>query len=78
MCQFYHHHFDKVGERVSVPITDFYHPNKKTRPGLACGQKTFNMSYIRLILMSKSFRADAREYHKIFMEECIKERQKKI
>lgn len=78
MSQFYHHHFDHLATPANIPITEFYHPNKKTRPGLASGFKTFNLSYIRRILKSKSFRADVREYHRIFLQECMKERLKKI
>ena len=78
MCQFYHHHFDQISEMQKIPLTDFYHPNKKTRPGLVCGQKTFNLSYVRLVLKSKSFKADAREYHKIFVQDCMKDRDKKV
>eukprot|EP00919_Chromeraceae_sp_WS-2016_P004612 GHVR01010930.1.p2 GENE.GHVR01010930.1~~GHVR01010930.1.p2 ORF type:complete len:116 (+),score=5.92 GHVR01010930.1:1577-1924(+) len=42
------------------------------------GQKTFNLSYIQLILESKSFRKISKDYHKTFKDECLAERKKKI
>ena len=33
---------------------------------------------MRLVLKSKSFKADAREYHKIFVQDCMKDRDKKV
>ena len=59
MSQFYHHHFDEVTQNNGLSITNFYHPNKKTRPGLEVGHKTFNLAYVRLLLKSKTFRVDA-------------------
>jgi hypothetical protein len=55
MSQFYHYHFDKVATSYGIPIINFYHPDKKTKPGLKTGQKSFNLVYIKLILKSKSF-----------------------
>lgn len=66
MSLFYHHHFDKVSQETSTPITSFYHPDKQTKPGLKIGQKTFNLSYVRTLLKSKSFRMDVKEFHHIF------------
>lgn len=78
MSQFYHHYFDKVATSMKIPIINFYHPDKKTRPGFKSAQKSFNSSYIRLLLKSTSFKAIAIEYHKKFVNECLKEREKKI
>ena len=52
MSQFYHHYFDKVATAMGIPLINFYHPDKKTRPGYRCGQKSFNSTYIRLLLRS--------------------------
>lgn len=60
MSQFYHHHFDQVCQEAGTPLASFYHPDKNTKPGLVVGQKTFNLSYIRTLLKSKSFRIDVR------------------
>lgn len=72
MSSFYHHHFDEVVERKGLPITTFYHPDKKTKPGLAIVHKTFNTKYVKHLLLSKSFRNDVKDYHCIFREECQK------
>lgn len=61
-----------------MPITDFYHPERKTKPGLRLGCKTFNAKYIKLLLKSKTFKNDIKDYHSLFFDECIKERAKKI
>jgi hypothetical protein len=74
MSQFYHHHFDTVAQKEGLPITSFYHPDKKTKPGLKVSFKTFNINYIRLLLRSKSFRGIVKHYHKVFPDECLKER----
>lgn len=58
MSRFYHHHFDKTAKEEKIPITSFYHPNRKTKPGLAIGYRTFNYRYIKLLLKSSSFRED--------------------
>lgn len=58
MSQFYHHHFDEICTKLSIPITSFYHPNKKTKPGLHIGYKSFNSKYIKLLLRSSSFKKD--------------------
>ncbi len=58
MSHFYHYHFDTVSANEGIPITQFYHPNKKTKPGLATGQKTFNAKYVKLLLKSKTFLED--------------------
>ena len=41
---------------MGIPIINFYHPDKKTRPGFKSGQKSFNASYIRLLLKSIDFK----------------------
>ncbi len=56
MSQFYHHHFDAVKAALKIPLVNFYHPEKKTKPGLTTGQKSFNSSYVKIILKSVSFR----------------------
>jgi hypothetical protein len=56
MSNFYHHHFDKISQKLNIPLVNFYHPDKKTKPGLKIGQKSFNKSYIKLLLRSDSFR----------------------
>ena len=78
MSYFYHHYFDKASKSQNIPITSFYHPDKKTRPGFQIGFKTFNITYIRLLLKSKVFRNVIKEYHHYFIDECLKERQKKL
>lgn len=75
---FYHHHFDEIATSQRIPITMFYHPNRKTRPGLQIGFKTFNAKYINILLKSKSFMHDVKEYHALFLQDCTKERQKKL
>lgn len=42
MSHFYHHHFDSVASKLKTPLVDFYHPDKKTKPGLKTGKKSFN------------------------------------
>ncbi len=78
MSQFYHHHFDSVADSLKIPLVNFYHPDKKTKPGLSTGQKSFNSSYVKTILKSLSFRKVCIEYHEKFKEDCKKERNKKI
>ena len=78
MSQFYHHHFDPVIKALNIPLTNFYHPDKKTKPGLTTGQKSFNSSYIKMILKSLSFRKICIEYHAKFKQDCRQERNKKI
>lgn len=68
MSQLYHHYFDKVSKTENIPITSFYHPDKKTKPGLQLGFKTFNITYIRLLLKSQSFRQSLKHYHKFFLD----------
>ncbi len=63
MSQFYHHHFDIVANTLKIPLINFYHPDKKTKPGLSTGQKSFNSSYVKMILKSLSFRKMCMEYH---------------
>ena len=67
MSQFYHFHFDTVAKAMKIPITTFYHPNKKTRPGLTGVHKTFNTKYVHDLMLSKSFLNDVKEYHNIFI-----------
>ncbi len=57
MSHFYHYHFDCIARQYNVPLINFYHPDKKTKPGLYVGQKSFNSTYIKLILKSKTFRS---------------------
>jgi hypothetical protein len=66
MSKFYHYHFDKISQKLGVPITNFYHPDKKTKPGLKIGQKSFNSNYIRLLLKSDTFKIVSKEYHQKF------------
>jgi hypothetical protein len=72
MSHFYHNHFDLVCKTEGFSITHFYHPNKKTKPGLTLDHKTFNNKYIKLLFKSKTFLEDIREYHKIFIDDCLK------
>lgn len=62
MSGFYHFHFESAAQKMNVPLINFYHPDKKTRPGLKVGQKSFNRCYVRLLLRSESFRAVSRAY----------------
>ena len=78
MSSFYHFYFGSTAEKMNIPLLNFYHPNKKTRPGLKVGQKSFNKSYIRLLLRSETFREVSRLYRGKFVSECIKERNEKI
>ena len=78
MSGFYHHHFEGVATRIGVPLVNFYHPDRKTRPGLKIGQKSFNQAYIRLILTSPSFRAVSRAYLARFKVELNDERRAKV
>ena len=68
MAQFYHNYFDKTSKRCNLPITSFYHPDKKTKPGLQVGFRTFNITYIRLLLKSQEFREVIKVYHKFFLD----------
>lgn len=52
MSSFYHFYFGPIAQTMNIPLVNFYHPDKKTRPGLKVGQKSFNRSYIRLLLRS--------------------------
>jgi len=63
---------------MNVPLVNFYHPDRKTKPGLKVGQKSFNKAFIRLLLRSESFRAASRIYRQRFREECAHERKNKI
>ena len=56
---------------MNVPLVNFYHPDKKTRPGLRVGQKSFNKSYVRLLLKSEVFRDVSRAYRKRFYDDCL-------
>lgn len=78
MSQFYHHHFDDAAKSFKIPLVNFYHPEKKTKPGLSIGQKSFNSSYIKTILKSNTFRKVCLEYHAKFKQDCKAERNKKI
>jgi hypothetical protein len=78
MSNFYHHHFETIATKMGVPLVNFYHPDKKTKPGLRTGQKSFNLSYIKLLLKSDSFREVIKNYHKKFRQECLAERRLKI
>ena len=78
MSCFYHHYFGSIAEKMNVPLVNFYHPDKKTRPGLRVGQKSFNQSYVRLLLKSDIFRDVSRTYRGRFKEECVAERRKKV
>jgi len=53
---FYRHHFGELAERLGLSLLHFYHPNKQLKTGIRCGPKTFNYTYVRLILRSQSFR----------------------
>jgi len=63
---------------MNVPLVNFYHPDKKTRPGLTIGQKSFNRAYIRLLLRSEVFREVSRDYRQRFYQECLTERRTKL
>jgi len=63
---------------MNIPLVNFYHPDRKTKPGLRVGQKSFNKSYIKLLLRSDSFREISKQYRLKFMDESIKERTQKI
>jgi hypothetical protein len=63
---------------MNVPLVNFYHPDKKTRPGLKVGQKSFNRGYIRLLLRSEPFREVSARYCTRFEQECRAERHAKI
>lgn len=71
MSSFYHHYFEVTAQKMNIPLVNFYHPDKKTKPGLITGQKSFNLSYIKLLLKSDSFREVSRSYHKHFKDDCI-------
>lgn len=78
MSSFYHHHFERIAQSMSIPLVNFYHPDKKTKPGLRTGQKSFNLAYIKLLLRSDSFREVSRSYYRHFKAECLAERKTKI
>lgn len=78
MSGFYHHHFGKVAKQMGVPIVNFYHPDRKTKPGLRVGQKSFNKSFIKLLLRSDSFRQTSQTYCLRFRQDCIDERRVKL
>ena len=78
MSCFYHHYFGATADTMNVPLLNFYHPDKKTRPGLRVGQKSFNRGYIRLLLRSQPFREASQLYRARFEEECFVERQAKV
>ena len=78
MSGFYHHYFGTTAQKMNVPLVNFYHPDKKTRPGLRVGQKSFNRAYVRLLLRSDVFRQVSLAYRNRFYQECINERQKKV
>jgi hypothetical protein len=78
MSAFYHHHFETIAQKMNVPLVNFYHPDKKTKPGLRTGQKSFNLAYIKLLLRSNSFREVSKAYYQQFKSECIAERKIKI
>ena len=71
MSGFYHHYFGTTAQHMNVPLVNFYHPDKKTRPGLRVGQKSFNKSYVRLLLKSEVFRDVSRAYRKRFYDDCL-------
>jgi|JI61114C2RNA_FD_contig_123_12237_length_1026_multi_2_in_1_out_0_2 hypothetical protein len=75
---FYRHHFGELAERLGVSLQHFYHPNKQVKKGTRSGPKTFNCTYVRLILRSASFREVTRGYLEQFMKDNLKERRKKI
>jgi hypothetical protein len=70
MAGFYHYHFGSAAKTMNVPLVNFYHPDRKTKPGLRVGQKSFNKAFIRLLLRSESFRAASGIYRQRFREEC--------
>lgn len=78
MSGFYHFYFGGTAQKMNVPLVNFYHPDKKTRPGLRVGQKSFNRSYIRLLLRSEPFREVSKAYRSRFYTECVEERQGKV
>lgn len=82
---FYRHHFADVAEKLGCSLLNFYHPNKyyntyfrQIKSGNKSGQKTFNTTYVRLILRSHTFRKITKDYLEVFMKDNIKERRKKI
>lgn len=78
MSAFYHHHFEIIAQSMGIPLVNFYHPDKKTKPGLRTGQKSFNLAYIKLLLRSDSFREVSRSYYRHFKADCLAERASKI
>ncbi|CAM5999472.1 unnamed protein product [Sphagnum balticum] len=78
MSAFYHHHFEGVAQKLSVPLINFYHPDKKIRPGMKAAQKSFNLAYVKLLLRSPSFRDTTSRYQHFFRDECMQERSSKI
>eukprot|EP00331_Platyophrya_macrostoma_P024038 CAMPEP_0176448014 /NCGR_PEP_ID=MMETSP0127-20121128/25474_1 /TAXON_ID=938130 /ORGANISM="Platyophrya macrostoma, Strain WH" /LENGTH=352 /DNA_ID=CAMNT_0017834769 /DNA_START=42 /DNA_END=1101 /DNA_ORIENTATION=+ len=86
---FYETYFAETAKRNKCDITNFYHPNKKLKGGSkkaaalktkgTAGLKSFNSTYIDLILSSEQFRNDAYEFMEgCFVQEYIKTRYQKI
>jgi len=71
MSGFYHYYFGSTAKCMNIPLINFYHPDKKTRPGLRVGQKSFNRSYVKLLLRSAVFREVSRAYRGRFYQECV-------
>ena len=71
MSGFYHFYFGSTAKVMNVPLINFYHPDKKTRPGLRVGQKSFNRSYVKLLLRSEVFREVSQAYRGRFYQECV-------
>lgn len=68
MSSFYHYHFDELAQKMDIPLINFYHPDKKTRPGFKAVQKSFNSSYTRLLLKSNTFKEVIKQYHAKFRD----------
>lgn len=75
---FYRHHFQEIAKKLDICITTFYHPNRQTKTGVKSGCKTFNFTYVRLVLRSDSFRQVVKNYLNVFLRDNLKERKKKV
>ncbi|KAM3134551.1 hypothetical protein pb186bvf_013365 [Paramecium bursaria] len=76
--EFYQFHFQQVSAIQKIPLQNFFHPQKlikQLRPTF----KSFNQTYIKLIMSSSSFRREVNHYlQNKFVVECEKERIKKL
>lgn len=75
---FYRHHFEDIAKKLDICITNFYHPNRQTKAGVKSGCKTFNFTYVRLVLRSDTFRQVVKNYLGAFVKDNLKERKKKV